>query len=139
MGREREVTLIHQILCKKGDQQSRLEHEVYHQIDHVLTAMLLDLDNFCYSEFAKRILVTSAVRTKEENKAVGGVEWSGHLYGRAVDIRSWTFKPDQIKAIEKYLKDVWGGWIYFKHHDTGQGVHIHLGIPYKYRHKERLV
>lgn len=50
------------------------------------------------SDFGQPIIVNSAYRTKEVNKAVGGVYNSFHLLGRAADIRP------QSKKYEDFLK-----------------------------------
>lgn len=50
--------------------------------------------------------INSGYRSPAHNRAVGGKSNSMHLYGKAADIRSNTFKPKEIAAaIEKLIKE----------------------------------
>lgn len=49
--------------------------------------------------YGSPIFVTSAYRTKESNKGVGGVPNSQHLYGTAVDIRM----PNSATQLNKLI------------------------------------
>jgi uncharacterized protein YcbK (DUF882 family) len=52
------------------------------------------------------ILINSGYRSPAHNRSVGGKKDSQHLYGKAADIRSNTFKPREIAAaIEKLIKE----------------------------------
>jgi hypothetical protein len=58
----------------------------------------------------KSIKINSAYRTTEKNKAVGGAEYSQHLYGTAADLQTpagWT--PAQLALIAREIMPDWGG------------------------------
>lgn len=58
----------------------------------------------------KPLVVNSAYRTEAYNKKVGGAEFSQHLYGTAVDLKTpagWT--PEKMAAIARKNMTDWGG------------------------------
>lgn len=58
----------------------------------------------------KPLFVNSAYRTEAYNKEVGGAEFSQHLYGAAVDLKTpagWT--PEKMAAIARKNMTDWGG------------------------------
>lgn len=58
----------------------------------------------------KPLVVNSAYRTEAYNKKVGGAEFSQHLYGAAVDLKTpagWT--PEKMAAIARKNMTDWGG------------------------------
>ena len=71
--------------------------------------------------FGKSVTITSAYRTPQKNKAVGGTTYSQHLYGRAADIKISGVTPKKVAAYaETILKNKGGIGIYstFTHIDT---------------------
>ena len=73
--------------------------------------------------FGKSVTITSAYRTPPRNKAVGGEEYSQHLYGRAADIKVAGIAPKSVVAYaEKLLvgKGGIGTYSTFTHIDTRQ-------------------
>lgn len=111
----------------------QLETEFGGQIDGRLKAVIYEIGYFCYEKWGIKPVITCLNRTKEENKKVGGVKWSAHLYGRAVDLRTRTMTKQQIDELQKHLESVWGSFLYVKYHDAGSGNHLHINIRYAYR------
>ena len=73
------------------------------------------------THFGAAVTITSAYRTPGRNKAVGGEEYSQHLYGRAADIKVKGVSPKKVAAyLETLLKNTGGIGIYstFCHVDT---------------------
>ena len=55
------------------------------------------------SHFGKPVTITSAYRTPGRNKAVGGKQFSQHLYGRAADIKISGVAP---KVVGDYVDNL---------------------------------
>ena len=73
------------------------------------------------THFGKPVKITSAYRTVEHNKSVGGVKDSQHLYGMAADIKITGVSPKDIAAyVEKLMPKTGGIGIYdtFVHMDV---------------------
>lgn len=73
--------------------------------------------------FNKPVKITSAYRTPGRNKAVGGTQYSQHLYGKAADIKINGVSPKKIaECAEKLMPKSGGIGIYntFVHIDTRQ-------------------
>lgn len=73
------------------------------------------------THFGKSVTITSAYRTPGKNKAVGGEEYSQHLYGKAADIKVSGVSPKKVAAYaEKLLPNKGGIGTYgsFTHVDT---------------------
>lgn len=51
------------------------------------------------------IRINSAYRCKAHNEAIGGVEKSQHLLGKAVDITIDTYNPDKVYKVVKNLQN----------------------------------
>ena len=71
--------------------------------------------------FDKPVSITSGVRCKHHNKAVGGSEQSQHLLGRAADILVDGVSP---KTVQEYINGKFEDWYglgcypFFTHIDT---------------------
>lgn len=93
-----------------------------------------------FESFAKKYLptfkpvVTSAFRTEEKNREVGGVPDSAHLYGLALDF--YLTDPDtgqfigqerQSQAFNQFIKPYWPESGYALDEET----HIHLNLDRK--------
>ena len=73
------------------------------------------------THFGKAVTITSAFRTAQHNKTVGGVAYSQHLYGMAADIKVKGIKPKDVAAYaETLLRDRGGIGVYssFVHVDV---------------------
>ena len=70
--------------------------------------------------------ISSAYRTPEHNKEVGGVEGSYHTKGDAVDIvLPDGITDEQAQAVKKRFEDT-GAFEDVLFHDVGSGYHLHL-------------
>ena len=73
------------------------------------------------THFGKSVTITSAYRTPARNKAVGGVAYSQHLYGRAADISVKDTQPEKVASYADKLMPNKGGigtYKTFTHIDT---------------------
>lgn len=73
------------------------------------------------NHFGRPVNIHSGYRTARKNDAVGGAEYSQHLYGMAADISLYGVKPEEVAAYaEKLLPDSGGIGIYdsFVHVDV---------------------
>jgi uncharacterized protein YcbK (DUF882 family) len=61
------------------------------------------------THFGKSVTITSAYRTPSKNKAVGGEEFSFHLYGKAADIKVPQIAPKTVSAYAEKLLPGKGG------------------------------
>ena len=114
----------------------RLRQQFESEIDPKLQAVLLGCALYSYQHWGIQWVITSLIRTPEENEALGGRKNSSHLDGRAADNRSRNFTVEQITQLENYVKDTWGPMVHFVHHDSGHGQHIHININRPYASKE---
>lgn len=121
------------VLFKKS-KVVRLLLEYDNKIDRRLRAVLMDLgQHVAVNMAADPITVTCLNRTKVENDRLGGSQYSAHLSGRGVDIRVWNYSDETIEKIRIYLEQTWGcKFLFFKHHNSGSGEHIHLNIRWKF-------
>ena len=70
---------------------------------------LVDVLQKIRNHFGKAVTITSAYRTPPKNKAVGGEEYSQHLYGRAADIKVAGIAPKSVAAVAEKLLPGKGG------------------------------
>ena len=61
------------------------------------------------THFGKPVEINSAYRTPTKNKAVGGTEYSQHLYGKAADIVVTGISPKKVAAYAETLLPKKGG------------------------------
>ena len=85
-------------------------------IDSELVSVLQKIRN----HFGKPVNITSAYRTPNHNKNVGGTTYSQHLYGKAADIKVQGIAPKDVVEYAETLLDAGGIGIYntFTHIDV---------------------
>ena len=85
-------------------------------IDSELVSVLQKIRN----HFGKAVTITSAYRTPNHNKNVGGTTYSQHLYGKAADIKVQGIAPKDVAQYAETLLDEGGIGIYntFTHIDV---------------------
>ena len=85
-------------------------------IDSELVSVLQKIRN----HFGKAVTITSAYRTPNHNKNVGGTTYSQHLYGKAADIKVQGIAPKDVATYAETLLDEGGIGIYntFTHIDV---------------------
>lgn len=85
-------------------------------IDSELVSVLQKIRN----HFGKAVTITSAYRTPNHNKNVGGTTYSQHLYGKAADIKVQGIAPKDVAKYAETLLDEGGIGIYntFTHIDV---------------------
>lgn len=102
---------------------------------------------FC-KENGIKFVITSAIRSKERNKAIGSVS-DTHVSGRAVDFsikERWGWTDERVWEINRRVNLMYKQFGAFTNrpedkqvviftHDAGTGTHIHLqvyrGLPWK--------
>lgn len=117
--------------------KDRLRGEIYDHLDPRLLAILLASAVWFWREFGKKLTYTCVNRTEAENKLVGGVKYSAHLYGRAVDLRVHNLTEDEIKALIEYIDQNWQKerqWLYILVHGAGHNKHMHINIQRRFSH-----
>lgn len=88
----------------------------FDSIDHAT----LEILEAVREAFAAPVIVTSAARCPDHNRAVGGASNSQHLYGRAADIQVQGAEPSEVGDwIEKHFPEAsLGRYQTFVHVDT---------------------
>lgn len=61
------------------------------------------------THFGRAVTITSAYRTPTRNAAVGGTDYSQHLYGMAADIKVSGISPKKVAAYAETLMPNSGG------------------------------
>lgn len=101
--------------------------------------LLYDICDYCNREFKKTVVITMIYRTDEEQDEIYKDDEkykarpfkSPHQYWHALDLRSKTFTPEEIKMVENYLNTKYNGSNYYtwtaKDHIVLNGAsHFHI-------------
>lgn len=88
---------VKEFACTDGSDPIFIDLDLVHVLQKIRT------------HFGKAVTITSAYRTPERNKAVGGETYSQHLYGRAADIKVNGATPKQVAAYAETLLSGKGG------------------------------
>lgn len=109
------------------------------KLDPRVIEMIGGVAKFC-KEHGITFMITSAVRSPEYNKAVGG-ESSTHVDGRAIDFSvksAWGWTPELIKKLELYIEKRYGEYgrvsllkrqpVILIHKVHNGAVHAHLQV-----------
>lgn len=111
-------------------------------LDHIhpkLKDIVTYISVFC-KENRIKFVITSAIRSKERNAAVGSVSQT-HVEGRAIDFSikdRWGWRDDLVmdvtrKVIRNYgeygaFSNVNGKQVVIFTHDAGTGTHVHIQV-----------
>ena len=96
--------------------------------------IVMDIAVYSSETLQKEIVVTSILRTMDEQKEIYGyAKESVHLYWRGVDLRSWMYQGAELGKLLEYLNKKYdydperpGQHKVDIHHNVGRGQHIHL-------------
>ena len=70
---------------------------------------LVDILQKIRTHFGKPVTISSAYRTPDHNKAVGGTSYSQHMYGKAADIKVSGVSPKKVASYAESLLSNKGG------------------------------
>lgn len=135
-------------IVRLKDDSKRLVEELKKLItlNPELHYLIFDLAEFVKGAFKKEITITMIDRTqaeqdelyKNDEKYKAKKFVSPHMVGAAVDIRSKTFTPEEIKRIEDYLNSKYNTSNVFKwtakNHKVGDNA-FHFHIQYQRKKK----
>jgi hypothetical protein len=109
-----------------------LEEELRTRSHPELREFFLAFGLVCYEREWHPPFITCLGRTEEENRAVGGVSDSRHLYDSAGDLRVWVYPADTVlprvlvwmraEFEKRGGQKAWGLLV----HNAGSGSHIHV-------------
>ena len=88
---------VKEFACKDGSDPVFISEELVTVLQKIRT------------HFGKPITITSAYRTPERNKAVGGTTYSQHQYGMAADIKVSGISPKKVSAYAEKIMPGRGG------------------------------
>ena len=107
------------------------------KLDPRLRSIMLEVARWMMDRYHKKLVYTSVNRTQEENKKVGGSEYSAHLYGRALDVRIHNLTEIELNSMIEYINDHFQReekWLYILVHGAGSNRHLHINIRYSHTH-----
>lgn len=120
------------------DYQKRLEDEFWNHLDPRMCGMAHDLGFGLYRKAEKQLILTCIGRTKEENDAVGGSEYSAHLFRNACchawDARVHHLTGEEVDWCVRRIKNRWDPKVYYVVvHGKGPNRHLHTNVRYNHR------
>ncbi len=102
-----------------------LEVEFFNYLSPLLFAVMLGLAAAVKKRFDFILTFTCVNRSVEQNGKVGGVKYSGHLSGYAVDLRTRDMPVIVRQWIIDYLNTNWAKYfLYVIYHND----HLHVGV-----------
>ena len=118
------------------DNSPQLQREFNERLDPKARAFYLEIEDYVYSKYAVRLVITCIERTVTENEKVGGVKLSAHVkrpgyYVRALDVRAKDLSTQIITDIISHAKRVWGDMVHILAHG-GTAYHIHMNVNLGY-------
>jgi hypothetical protein len=132
-----------QILFKNDSERLKEEFNELAIKNVYLSRLIVDAQNYCYTNFQKNIVITMIYRTQEEQDSIYKDDArykvkkfkSPHQFFHASDLRSSTFTPEEIKKLVDYLNLTYDENNYYKFtamcHDVGLGEHFHIQFAKK--------
>ncbi len=113
----------------------------FQNIHIILRNLFEDLYEFINNNIRKDVIITEIYRTNEDHKKLllkNNIPYYATPHNslpiRAMDLRSWIYTGDEIKAIELQVKKNWqyaenSKYECFKYHEIGDGAyHLHLQV-----------
>jgi len=108
-----------------SDHAQELEVELLNWLSPLMVAVMLGLSLDLKRRFNYIPTITCVNRSDEYNKKVGGWEFSGHLTGYCLDIRTRDMAEEIIDWTVNYLNSHWSKhFLYVIYHKQ----HIHFGV-----------
>lgn len=117
---EQELDLSHPLPEQGGIEDAGMSHT-----DKALAQRAIAFNGEVYKLFGRDMVLSGGWRSEENNRAVGGVPNSDHLYGMALDFNMDNFDDEERQQIMQ-MAEQWGFSVLW--HDAGTGLHLHLGI-----------
>jgi hypothetical protein len=104
-----------------------LEAEFRDELHPDVRLAIEELDEWCLENAIPQVVVVGLSREPAKNAAVGGSPNSWHLFGCAADLRNNHLRPEQRKAVFRWLQERCPrpGWECLDH-DVGNGQHFHI-------------
>lgn len=103
----------------------QLEEELRGWVSPLLLAVMLGYAFAVYKRFGYKPTITCVNRSKEQNEAVDGYKFSGHLTGYALDLRDRDMSQIILNWTLAWFNRYWNKrFIYVIHHNH----HIHVGV-----------
>jgi len=115
------------------NQQERLSKEFFTFLDPICRAAVMENALYWWQKEGYKTVITSVLRTRTENEAVNGYQYSGHLVRKAqdsfivyaVDKRTRDMETSFRQQYQSRFALIWNGLLYIQF----EGNHLHCGVP----------